>query len=94
MGQHYHHLSAFERNFLQTQLNAGCNPGQIALALGRSRSTVSREVRRNAVAASPAPIGGLNYDAGMLPERLLPAAEEGLSVWHWHRPCVHWSSRK
>ena len=78
MGQHYHHLSAFERNFLQTQLNAGCNPGQIALALGRSRSTVSREVRRNAVAASPAPIGGLNYDAGIASRASFARRRRGL----------------
>jgi len=64
MGQHYHHFNAFERNFLQHQLNLGRSQAQIALALDRSRSTVSREVKRNAVAASPALRSRRNYDAG------------------------------
>ena len=64
MGQHYHHLSAFERNFLQHQLNLGRSQGEIALALGRSRSTVSGEIRRNAAAASSARGSRQNYDAG------------------------------
>jgi len=63
MGQHYYHFSAFERNFLQHQLNLGCSQSQIALALGRSRSTVSREIRRNAAAVSSATGLRQNYDA-------------------------------
>ena len=43
MGQHYHHFSALERNVLQQRLNLGSSQALIALTLGRSRSTVSRE---------------------------------------------------
>jgi|TARA_R110000823_G_C15855475_1_gene492647 IS30 family transposase len=64
MGQHYHHFSALERNVLHHQLNLGSSQAQIALALGRSRSTVWREVRRNSAAASPSSRSGLAYDAG------------------------------
>lgn len=65
MGQHYQHFSAFERNVLQHQLNLGSSQALIALTLGRSRSTVSREVRRNSAAASPSSGSGLGYDAGL-----------------------------
>jgi len=78
MGQHYHHFSAFERNFLQSQLNAGCNLGQIALALGRSRSTVSREVKRNTVPASPASGSRLDYDAGVASRASFERRRRGL----------------
>ena len=47
MGQHYRHLSASERNFLQSSLNKGHGQGVIARALGRSAATVSREIARN-----------------------------------------------
>lgn len=63
MSQHYHHFSAFERNVLQHQLNLGRSQGQIASMLGRSRSTVSREVRRNCATASPISASGISYDA-------------------------------
>ena len=63
MGQHYHHFSAFERNVLQHHLNLGRSQAQIAFTLGRSRSTVSREVRRNCAVASPTSAFGMSYDA-------------------------------
>jgi transposase, IS30 family len=47
MGQHYHHLSASERNFIQSHLNVKRSCRWIAGALGRSVSAVSREVRRS-----------------------------------------------
>ena len=46
MGQHYGHLSAVERNFLQSSLNKGRSRSWVAGALGRSRSTIGREVKR------------------------------------------------
>ena len=42
------HGGAAGRNFLHTSLNAGMSLGAISVALGRARSTLSREVRRNA----------------------------------------------
>lgn len=78
MGQHYHHFSALERNVLQHQLNLGSSQAQIALTLGRSRSTVSRELRRNCVAASPSSGSGLDYDAGIACEASLARRRRGL----------------
>lgn len=78
MDQHYHHFSALERNVLQHQLNLGLSQAQIALALGRSRSTVSREVRRNAVAASPDTGSILNYDASFACQASFARRRRGL----------------
>ena len=56
MGQHYKHIGADERNFIQRHANLGHSQGWIASALGRPRSAISREIRRN--------LGGLlSYDA-------------------------------
>ena len=78
MGQHYHHFSAFERNFLQSQLNLGRSQTNIARSLGRSRSTVSREVRRNAAATSSAPGSPQNYDAGVASRASFARRRRGL----------------
>ena len=78
MGQHYHHFSVFERNFLQSQLNLGRCQAQIALSLGRSRSTVSREVRRNVVAAPTGSASGLDYDAGVASRASFSRRRRGL----------------
>jgi IS30 family transposase len=52
MGQKYQHMSASERNYLQSSLNKGHSQSAIALALQRSRSTISRELARNGRARS------------------------------------------
>lgn len=78
MGQHYRHFSALERNVLQHQLNLGSSQALIALTLGRSRSTVSREVRRNSAAASPSSGSGLGYDAGIACEASFARRRRGL----------------
>ena len=78
MGQHYHHFSALERNVLQHQLNLGSSQALIALTLGRSRSTVSREVRRNYVAASPSSGSCLGYDAGIASQASFARRRRGL----------------
>ena len=78
MGQHYHHFSAFERSVLRHQLNLGCSQSQIALALGRSRSTVSREIRRNAVSTPSDPVSSLNYDALLASKASLARRRMGL----------------
>ncbi len=78
MGQHYHHFSALERNVLQHQLNLGRSQAQIAFALGRSRSTVSREVRRNSASAPSACGPGLDYDAGFASQASFARRRRGL----------------
>ena len=47
MGTIYKQLSIEERTMLHTQLEQGLKPAAIALGLGRSASTLSRELRRN-----------------------------------------------
>lgn len=46
----YHHPSLVEREGIMCLVRQGKSIGQIALALGRSRSTVSRELGRNSCA--------------------------------------------
>lgn len=47
MGQNYRHMSASDRNYLQSSLNKGHSQSAIARALQRSRATISREIARN-----------------------------------------------
>lgn len=47
MGKIYTQLSIEERTMIQTQLEMGIKPGVIAQGLGRSPSTISRELCRN-----------------------------------------------
>ena len=49
MGKLYSHLSLSERISIQSRIELGENMRQIALSLGRSASTISREVRRHEV---------------------------------------------
>jgi transposase, IS30 family len=62
MGHHYEHLGALERNFIQRELNLKSSRNVIAKALGRSVSTVSREIRRNGGASGQPAACGV-YDA-------------------------------
>lgn len=47
MGKKYKQLNIEERTMIQTQLSMGFKPGCIARELGRSASTLSRELKRN-----------------------------------------------
>jgi len=47
MEKRYKQLSLEERTMIQTQLSLGFKPGWIAQELGRSASTLSRELKRN-----------------------------------------------
>ncbi|TQV61569.1 MAG: helix-turn-helix domain-containing protein, partial [Halothiobacillaceae bacterium] len=47
MGKKYTQLSLEERTMIQTQLSMGFKPSQIAQTLGRSASTLTRELKRN-----------------------------------------------
>ena len=55
----YQHLQLEERALIQTMLEQGYKPAAIALSLGRSRSTISRELSRNNYTApsTPRPVG-------------------------------------
>lgn len=48
MGTHYTQLTHLERNRIGTLLKQGKNLVEVAYALGRDKSTVSRELKRNA----------------------------------------------
>ena len=47
MEKHYKQLNLEERTLIQTQLSMGFKPAQIARELGRSASTICRELKRN-----------------------------------------------
>ena len=94
MDQHYHHISALERNFLQHQLNLGRNQAKIAMSLGRSRSTISREMRRNSAQHHRVPVPGRIMTLALLAKHLMPAAEEGLCALLKARLCVRLSSHR
>ena len=57
MGKNYNQLSIEERTMIQTQLEMGVKPAAIALALNRSASTLSRELRRNGWSRPKTPRG-------------------------------------
>ena len=60
MSLHCQHFGAFERNFIQSQLNTGATQATISVAPCPSRSSVSREVCSYKVNASRP---GTGYDA-------------------------------
>lgn len=47
--RHYNHLSINERESLLILSNSGKNISQIAIILGRNKSTISRELKRNSI---------------------------------------------
>lgn len=51
MGKHYSHLTVTERERLAKMYYEHRSPGDMAKALGRNKSTISRELSRNASAA-------------------------------------------
>jgi transposase, IS30 family len=59
MPTHYSHLTLADRIHIQGRLEAGWRPAAIAAGLHRSRSTISRELRRNAGCKRLAPPQGV-----------------------------------
>ena len=55
MKKTYQHLQLEERALIQTMLEQGYKAAAIALSLGRSRSTISREIARNNYTAPATP---------------------------------------
>ena len=55
----YQHLQLEERALIRIMLEQGYKPAAIALSLGRSRSTISRELSHNNYIApsTPHPVG-------------------------------------
>src|SRR6516164_5780139 len=54
MGTNYEHLTAEERATLMVMRADGCSQRAVARRLGRSPSTISRELARNASCCKPA----------------------------------------
>jgi transposase, IS30 family len=70
MKQQYKHLTFFERNFIHRSLNEKRSYGWIGKALGRSPSTISREVRKNGLRDG--------YDAGLSSSNACLRRRQGL----------------
>lgn len=66
MSRHYNHLSAEERAVVQIEIQDGKSMRSIARRLGRSPSTLSREVTRQGVVAYSATEAGKDYRARRL----------------------------
>lgn len=97
MGKKYRQLNIEERTLIQTQLSMGFKPAQIARALGRPASTLSRELRRNGWVSPPAqrgrgrPLvaGGYRAEAaqqralaGLGKPRIERKLQPGTGLWH------------
>ncbi|WP_181398757.1 MULTISPECIES: IS30 family transposase [Apilactobacillus] len=57
----FQHLSFEERIKIEDYLEQGLNQSQIALKLGRNRSTISREIKRNVPDYNPLSIANVRY---------------------------------
>ena len=57
---HYHHLTLLEREKLLFLRAKSCSISQIAAALGRNKSTISRELRRSSTCAAVRPADRTN----------------------------------
>ena len=61
MSRTYQHLSAEERGVIMAERQRGSSMSSIARLLGRSPSTLSRELRRNGDEGYTAPFAGAGY---------------------------------
>ena len=78
MGTNYEHLTAEERATLMVMRADGCSQRAVARCLGRSPSTVSRELARNASCCKPVgdTIVVISYDASLAGKRALELRHE------------------
>lgn len=78
MGTNYEHLTAEERATLMVMRADGCSQRAVARCLGRSPSTISRELARNASCGRP--VGDttavIPYDASLAGKRALVLRQE------------------
>src|ERR1700688_2596842 len=69
MGTNYEHLTAEERATLMVMRADGCSQRAVARCLGRSASTISRELARNASCCKPDTTAVIPYDASLAGKR-------------------------
>ena len=82
---HYKHLTPFERERILFFLIRGESITKIAQLLNRSKSTISREIRRNAASADPSMPDYLPFEAQT---RFMYSAGKPvgrISAWTTHR---------
>jgi IS30 family transposase len=84
MGTNNEHLTAEERATLTVLRADGCSQRAVARCLGRSPSTISRELARNASCCKPVgeTIAVLPYDASLASKRALdrPHSRASLAI--------------
>ncbi|WP_460475264.1 transposase, partial [Dyella kyungheensis] len=94
MGQHYNHLSAEERGAIMVGKARGDSARQLAMLLGRSPSTISRELARNGHREpSGSPRLGrptLGYDARRAGHRARRLAHQARRPSKLHRESALW----
>src|SRR6187399_3324142 len=94
MGQHYNHLSAEERGAIMVGKARGESARQLAILLGRSPSTISRELARNGHREpSGSPRLGrptLGYDACRAGHRARRLAHQARRLRKLHRESALW----
>ena len=76
MGTNYEHLTAEERATLMVMRSDGCSQRAVARSLGRSPSTISRELARNASCCKPDTTAVIPYDASLAGKRALVLRQE------------------
>ena len=78
MGTNYEHLTAEERATLMVMRADGCSQRAVARCLGRSPSTISRELARNASCCKPVcdTTAVIPYDASLAGKRALVLRQE------------------
>ncbi len=81
---HYKHLTPFERERILFFLIRGESITKIARLLNRSKSTISREIRRNAASADSSMPYYLPFEAQMLYVQRRKACSH-ISAWTTHR---------
>ena len=96
---HYKHLTPFERERILFFLNRGESITKIAQLLNRSKSTISREIRRNAASADPSMPYYLPFEAQTLYVQRRKACRphkrlDNASLRSYVQTCIlkfHWS---
>lgn len=82
---HYKHLTPFERERILFFLIHGESITKIARLLNRSKSTISREIRRNAASADSSMPYYLPFEAQMLYVHSAGKPVGRISAWTTHR---------
>jgi IS30 family transposase len=94
----YHHLSAAERTHIARRMQAGVRLAQIALELGRHKSTLYRECQRNRCDKRPYQAGTAHTQAQHLARRARPIAQRPAAAnartqfGHWEADLLSWAA--